>query len=349
MRKLLASILILSIGLLWGCGGSDSGTGDDGGGTPPVRLLVNTSVAAPTMSSPDETVWNSVDSVMVAVSAANTPKVVPGAKIAAVPSEVKVQAIAKNDTLYVRLRWADPTFSAYPHLNTVTTTSPLTFSRDVTAQEDQAFVMFESAVDTFDVWGWQVLRTGGLGLGMGYTYADGALTPDAAGTASLEIPVPNNEPGFTAPIYMSGDTSEFNGYILYLPPSGNTVLFTDPMRVDTTDVGGQLVIDTISYGQSTGWTVGQKLPGYVLDSSVVAAWRTDANRGSILDIRTTDNYSGGIYSLVMKRAMNTGYADDMDLSAADSVRVVVGLFDDQDSFTTGGTHRGFSIPFWVIF
>jgi len=348
MRKLLASILILSIGLLWGCGGDDNGT-DGGGGTPPVRLQVNTSVAAPTMSSPDETVWNSVDSVMVGVSAANTPKVVPGAKIASVPSEVKVQAIALNDTLYVRLRWADPTFSAYPHLDTVTTTSPLTFSRDVTAQEDQAFVMFESAVDTFDVWGWQVLRTGGLGLGMGYTYADLTLTPDAEGTASLETAVPNNEQNFTTPIYMSGDTSEFNGYILYLPPSGNTVRLDDTLRVDTIDVGGQQVFNVIRYDQSTGWTIGQKLPGYVLDSSVVAAWRSDANRGSILDIRTTDNYSGGMYSLVMKRAMNTGYEDDLNMIPLDSVKVVIGLFDNQDSFTTGGTKRGFSIPFWVIF
>jgi hypothetical protein len=301
------------------------------------------------MSSPDETVWNSVDSVMVGVSAANTPKVVPGAKITAVPSEVKVQAIAKNDTLYLRLRWADPTFSAYPHLDTVSNISPLTFERDVLAQEDQAFVMFEDATLGYDVWGWQVLRTGGLGLGKGYTYSDGVLTPDANGTSVLPTASENNEQGFTSPIYMSGDTSEFNGYVLYLPPNGNTVLFSDSMRTDTTDVGGQQVITTVTFGQSTGWSLGQKLPGYVLDSSVVASWRTDVQRGSILDIRTTDSYSGGGYSLVMKRAMNTGYEDDLDMVPLDSVKVVIGLFDNQDSFTTGGTRRGFSAPFWIIF
>jgi len=340
--------------MLWGCG-SDNGT--DGGGddpTPPMRLLVNTSVAAPTLSSPDEAVWSSVDSAMVPVSAANTPKIVPGAKISAVPSEVKVQAIAKDDTLYVRLRWTDATHNSWPNYYYIANpadTFPAIFTRNDLEEEDQAYVLFDGAPGGgYDVWGWQALRTGGAGMGMGYRYNNNILTPDAAGTSSLSVAY--NNP--IANLYISQDTSAFQDYILTLT---DAVHRTDSLRTDTVyidtgqppDTGVDTTVTTVSYGQTHGWTLNQRVPGWLIDDGVGSSQHTDVQRGSILDIRAADNHSGGMYSVVLKRAMNTGYADDLNLVPLDSVKVEIAIFDNQNLFTTGGTKRGVSALFWIIF
>ncbi len=344
MRKLLASGLILSVALLWGCGGNDNGTGGDGGETLQ-RLVANTTVTAPTFSSADETVWNSVDSVMVPVSQTNTPKIVPAGKITSLATEVKVQAIRKNDTLYVRLRWVDDSFDAWPDYYAVTDTTPVKLTRNTVEQEDQAYVMFDGAPGGgYDCWAWKVLRTGGAGMGMGYTYNNYTLTPDAAGSVALPIAT-SNPPDNT---YISKDTSQFHSYILKLT---DIVHLRDSLRVDTVIFGDppETTYATRYFEDTRGWTIDQKVPGYVIDASVGGAAHTDAQRGSLLDIRAVDNYANNQYSLVLKRKMNTGYADDMDLTTVDSVKVEIAIFNNQNLFTTGGTRRGISNPFWIIF
>jgi len=51
----------------------------------------------------------------------------------------------------------------------------------------------------------------------------------------------------------------------------------------------------------------------------------------------------------MVRKLNTGYTDDFDLSTLDSVKVQLGILNNQASFTTGSNNRGFSEEFWLIF
>ena len=89
------------------------------------------------------------------------------------------------------------------------------------------------------------------------------------------------------------------------------------------------------------------MPGWLIDSSFAS--RTDEVRGSRWDIRAVSVYDNDAaqYRVVLCRKLNTGFSDDIDLAAADSVEVKVGIFDNQEAFTPG-SNRGFSDDFWIL-
>jgi hypothetical protein len=103
----------------------------------------------------------------------------------------------------------------------------------------------------------------------------------------------------------------------------------------------------VHWYQTTGWVVDQKIQGWYIDGS--ASDKTEAQRGSRWDIGAYSAYTNNTYSLVMVRKLNTGYNDDFDLSTLDSVKVQLGILNNQESFTTGSSNRGFSEEFWLIF
>ena len=351
MEKLIPVLLLVPLVLWVSCGNKDQGpVGPPGPQTK--RVVADTTVDAPTLASPDEFMWGSVDSVTVPVLQSNQPKIY-APKTASVPSEVQVQAINKAGQLYLRLKWSDPdvdSFRDHFKVDSIKDFSPLPlveFTNEVLppAYEDQAFVLFAGfGANGYDVWNWRVLTTGSARLAEGYTLTSGLLDSDAVGSAG-GAPAIANPASFKQPVYIHKDTSDFTGYVLYTTDTLNLndTLYSiyDPFLHDSMPVQGF---------NTTGWTLGQKVPGWLIDSSFASL--TAAERGSRWDIRAVSVYdSSGTsnqYRVVLSCPLNTGYNDDIDLSVKDSVQVKIGLFDDQIDFGTASSNRGFSDEFCLI-
>ena len=50
-------------------------------------------------------------------------------------------------------------------------------------------------------------------------------------------------------------------------------------------------------------------------------------------------------TVVLKRKLNTTYSEDLVL--VDSVQFRIGLYEDQDKFTLGGSRRGYTDMLWL--
>ena len=352
MKKLIPISVVLLLGLWIGCGDDESINGPEE--PTAVRVIANTTVSAPTLSSADEQVWAGVDSFRVEVAKDNSPKLRPP-EAAAIPPDIYVQAIKKADNLYLRLQWSDSTFNAYPdHYFCTKAISPIEFSHEPLppAYEDQIFVMFDRAPEEgYDVWNWRVLTTGAGGFGRGYTYSDDILVEDAVGTASDSTVADSNPPYNPWPTYAHKDTSDFDYYILY---TTDTLKYTDTLyiNVDTVIYGDppDTIFDTtaITFPLTTGWELNQKVPGWLIDSSFASL--PDSARGSRWDIKAVSVYDDVAleYRVVLCRKLNTTFTDDIDLSAMDSVKVKTGIYDNQEEFGQPSNRRCFIDDFWII-
>ncbi|HWR82133.1 MAG TPA: ethylbenzene dehydrogenase-related protein [Candidatus Deferrimicrobium sp.] len=360
MQKIIPILAILPLALWMACGGDDKGTNGTNG-TKPVRVIADTTVAAPTLSSADEAVWTSVASYKVPVAQGNAPKLSTG-KATAVPPEIQVQSIKKTGNLYLRVRWADPTFDAFPDHYRVDSIrfvlngpDELRSSHRVCpiACEDQAFVLFDGLTGGgYDVWQWSVLSTGAGGLGKGNTFVTN-LSADAKGTAADTSPVTANDQIGWWPTYAHEDTSEFNGYILHWADVVHWSNDTLDTMFDTTVISpSETIFDTffVFFYNTAGWDTlnNQKIPGWIVDSGFAS--QPDDSLGSRWDIRTVSTYDSTVfqYRVVFSGKLNTGYPDDLDLSTKDSVKVKVGVYDNQAEFETASNKRGFSNEFWII-
>ncbi|NOY88861.1 MAG: hypothetical protein GXO93_05655 [FCB group bacterium] len=319
MKKIFPILMLALIFTLNSCSSNDNG----GSGPAPVpKVTANTTVSAPTLSSPDEAVWDSVSTTTLDISGQNVPKrAVP--KPATISSTVIVQAINKNDSLYLRLQWNDNDFSVWRDYYSVYSVEPLNFTWNSWSGEDQLYVMFDGAPGGgWDVWNWRVLTTGTDNLAEGFRYRNDSLIRD---TGTVPVAIPNNPlPGGRNPYYVHDSLSAFHGYILPLNS-----------------------LDT-NYATSTGWTVGQKVPGWIIDPSLKTASVT--RRNSRLDIKAVSNYNTELkkYTVVLARALNTTYDDDLDMSTKNSVTAKIGIFNNQDDFYLGGSNRGFTVNFTLI-
>lgn len=359
MKKLIPILAVLLLGLWIGCGDDESANGPEEPTV--VRVIANTTVSAPTLSSADEQVWAGVDSFRVEVSQANSPKLRPP-EAAAVPPDIYVQAINKAGNLYLRLQWSDTSFNAYPdhfEVETIYTGGALPYVEFTNEfapvpYEDQIFVMFDGLPKGgFDVWNWRVLTTGGAGLGKGYSYTDtlindtlieDTLIEDAVGIAGGSVAVEN--PAVSQqPTYAHMDTSEFHGYILYVDSAVHREEAIDSIWDSQTQDW-----TLIFFPNTTDWDTGQVVPGWLINSSFASL--SDDERGSRWDIKAVSIYDDDAvqYRVVLCRKLNTGFSvdEDIDLSAMDSVKVKVGIYDNQENFKTGSPSRGFSDNFWII-
>jgi len=352
MKKFIPILAVLSLGLWIGCGGDDDGT--NGPPPPPsvVRVIADTTVDAPTLSSADEQVWSSVDSFQVDVLQENAPKPIPPVS-AAIPTEIYVQAIKKADNLYLRLQWSDPTFNAYPdhfEVEEIVTGGFLpyaVFTNQFLAipYEDQLFVMFDSLPDgSYDVWNWCVLTTGGAGLGKGYTYKEQDIEPtaDAIGVAGDSVAIENLATS-GQPDYAHKNTSDFHGYILDVDSAVHREEVLDSLYDDVTQQWYH-----VHFYETTGWDSAQIVPGWLINRNFASL--DDSLRGSQWDIKAVSVYDdvAAQYRVVLCRKLDTDFSDDIDLSDMDSVEVKIGIYDNQREFKTGSPKRGFSDNFWII-
>ncbi len=359
MQKCIPILVLLIIGLIAGCGGDDNGTGN--GDTGPPRVVANTSLGQPpSIDDPNDVRWDSVGTVTIGV-AQGAPKIAPEMS-ATVPPDVKVQAAQLGEFLYLRLKWQDGDHSTWPNYYSVTDTGaetpnlrPIEFTHEQLppAHEDQAFVMFKfPESDDWDVWNWRVLTTGAGRLAEGYRFINNALDRDDDGSKELEVaPInPGDSVTLKHPRYLHKMLSAFEDPIFYITDTVWTRSVVDTL-FDTTvipTVPPDTLFDTVLITplHTRGWTKAQKVPSHLIDSSVAS--ESDDSRGSRWDIRATDAYNNE-YTLVMRRKLNTGYADDLNLLAVDSVQVKIGFLDNQEDLMESTSNRGFSQIFWLIF
>lgn len=342
MKKLIPIVMLLAFGLLFvGCGDDDDG-GTNGNGETTPTLVADTLVTAPAMTAADEAVWDTVDSLVVTV-AQGVPPSSAGALGTAVASEAHVKAIKKNNILYLQMKWADPDHSIWPgYYYVADTAGPLQFARSVLFnEEDQMFALFTTPEnDWWDVWGWSVVSTGAADLARGYRWRNDSLLADT-NTSFPQLEIIDENPGWfivDEPTYCHVDTSEFNGHILFTP---------DSVLHHESDWLYRSPTDSIHWYQTEGWVPDQRIPGVMLD--VVAVGRAGTAQDSRFDIVALADYdsTASLYTLVMARDLNTGFSDDLDLAALDSVEVQLAVFDNLSDFDAGSSRRGISEKFYL--
>ena len=319
-------IFALLIAVIWiGCGGGSTGpNGDD----PPIvtRVVANTSVAEPTLSSPDESMWSSVTATTVNLDRSG-PIAKPLPKAALVPASVSVKAIVKNSKLYMRFEWTDDSLHIWRDHWTLINNSSFNFTRNDIFNEDNFFAMFtKPGQDWYDTWNWRVLTTAPAGLAEGYTFSSGTLTRDAG---SQILSIQNINPfDPNRPKWIHQDKSQFTGPILY-----------KSQTFEPQDIG--------DFG--AGWIPQMKVAGWIIDLSVLE--NLQQNPQSRWDITTASSYDADsdVYKLVMSRALNSGFDDDMNMAGEDSVQVRLGVLDDRDELSQyNSSQQGFSNSFWLI-
>lgn len=328
MKWLTPFAILLAFGLFAGCDDDDDNGTDNGDPTAP-RVVASVVTTEPPIDDPDDAIWDDVDSTTLSVAGTNTPKQ-GTTKQAALPTAMHVQAVVNGQHLYMRVRWADPTNDAYPGHYTVSAVGPpLTFNYVETAEEDQLYVMFQDPLtDDYDVWNWQALRTAGAMVARGMTYEGGELVIDSNATANLPASIENRETNFQLPKWLPRDSSEFQGSVLAVQDG----------------------VERITFDGTGGFSVGDTIPGWLVDTALTGASHTDEQRGSVWDVRTATVYDDAAseYRVLFRGPLASTFDDDIDLAALDSIQVMIGVFDNQDAFNVGGTHRAFSQKFWLI-
>lgn len=336
MHKYLILLFSLLLICFAGCGGDDDGGG--GGGTTTPTITVNSTAGSPDYTDPNDAVWNSVTAVSVDVSGANTPKV-SGRTASSIPTSVAVKMVESNDSLFVQLSWTDPDNDIWPDYFEIDDADPpIGFSYPgQIVYEDQVFVMFDGG-ETFgwDVWNWRSFTTDAGGLAEGMKYTNSIMTTDAGGAA---VATRNNNI-FDEPTYIHRDTSEF---------SNNRFMYLE----DVIQLNSEIWAGTDSAKparNTTGWVLGQRVPGYIIDSALNNDDSiNESRRASRFDIRASSVYSAGAYTIVLAAKLNTGQTDDLNLSTLSTVKMKIGIFDGQEEFSQGSSNRGFTPEITVNF
>jgi len=322
MKRLVQLAIVFALVVWAGCSSNNNGpTGP--GPTPPVRVVANTSVAAPTLSSADEAVWNSVTKVAVDISPSNPPKILPPTSLSA-PDSVTVQAISDGTDLYLRISYRNDSLNLLKNYNYIIGDSTnVNFDSSTFSHEDQLYVMFAGLPNSaWDVWNWRSLETAPAKLAEGYIFRNDSLIRDTGGQ---EVALRNALTG-ARPQWVHNTGPAYHGEILYIEDTSNIAPFL-----------------------TSTWTGGQIVPGYVIDTAVGGRVQIGqpyaSSRWDIFSVYSYNSTTDRL-AVVMKSRLTSTYADDLDL--VDSVKIKVGVFDDQSDFTLSGSRRGFTKEFWLI-
>jgi len=332
----ITSLLVLAL-LIFGCG-KDKPNGPE---TPKLqRIVVTQGTSAPPLNTTVSTVWNAITPTAVDISTSLAPSPAMS-EVMAVSDSVYIQALTFDDSLYLRLTWTDNSHSVWRGAYAVSDTSDSLNSQPVTyfnnpdsigRQEDQLWVLFAGITGgDWDGLNWRALTTDSAFLAEGinlHKATSGAPWDQVIDAGTMEV-VRHNAGLVNKdyPAYFHKDTSSYHGYTLFEDDGLRSQDFF--MR---------------------GWDIGQEVPLYIIDST---KHRLSAvERGSRWDTRTISNYAPPgadrpEYTVVLCRPMNTGYDDDVVL--IDSVKTRIGVFDNQMDINVGGTGRGFTKEFWLVF
>lgn len=322
--KYLTLLLIVIAVVIAGCGGDDEVV-DPGPTTS--RVTAVTATTAPV--TVNHVQWqNATETPIVINSISFTSKISPQNATLVTTDTVGVKAMVFSNTLYVRLDWADATDDRWPRSYYVSQLQDLggdtlvIMTYDTLSQfEDQVMLMVREATDMWDCWNWRRVTTDGGFLAEGMNIESGAFVVDDNDSAAT-VAVDNHVPNF-GPDFMQPDSSlRTDAYLLY---TSNAISWNP---------------------QSGGWALNQRLAGVLIDSSLHSS---SARRGSQWDINAVSTYAGGRHTVVLSRALNTGFADDMVLGSGQTYVARLGVTNNANfSLTVGSTNQGFSPIFNIV-
>lgn len=322
MRRFILSALVLFVAVWAGCSSKDEGNPLAPSPPAPPRVVANDSIASPAMLAADEPVWNFVTKYAVDISTLVSPKL-PAPSSLTAPDSVYVQAIVNTFFIYLRVEFADDSLNLLrDYMETRDIAGNFNIMRF--SQEDQVYVMFSGmANDSWDVWNWRSLTTGSAGLAEGFVFDGNSLIVDAGS----EVVADSNFslPDTLHPIYVDSAGKTFTGQILY------------KWRLDS------FLNHAAEYLQS-----GLVVPGWWVDDSVGYRVSQPGNEQSRWNVFTvhTHNSSTNKTSVVFRRRLYSPYPDDLDL--VDSVKIKIGIYNNQSDFGLAGSRRGFTDEFWLI-
>jgi len=351
MKKyIIFSVFFLAL-VLAGCGDDNGTNGDDNGTEKIPRLVVDTMATAPTLSDANEAVWFTVDSVLVEIGGdpANY-----GQNISLQKQNAVMRAIKKSDTIYIWVRWHDPSGAdLWANYIRKPDSSSSLWEHVTTEGQDMFFILFDNQDNgtegadcatmchpgegmkttgggMADAWRWMSTCTM-PGKMADDIWWDGATPSTDTADATINKYVFRDNDDGNRPRYVHEDTMLYTGVFLYIE-------------------------DTLKYNplEPTRWPTGHRIPGFVTDSSIYGAPdRNDNSRNNVRAIAifdSTGSSTGWTWTVAFARALNTGYNDDVDLSTLDSVQVTVAATNDHPQETFGGpkpAHSG-SKPFYII-
>ena len=317
MRKSAVLIGLLVILLSQGCG-SDKGTNNN---KPPELQSVTaaTGVAAPQMTSVNEAVWNQVPVKALAIKASNVPPSA-SAKPSDLSDSVWVQAINVSGRLYLRLEWSDDSLHMDCEVWKLIDVANFNFSRQ-SGYEDQVYVMFQDSGSVWDTWNWRVLTTAQARKAEDLSWNGDSLLLDSGLTQTAW----DNRAVGSRPTWVHKDQHLFTGQVMYINDTLNS---------------------NVAVAGRHNWTVGQTVPGWIIDTTVNKPTWTHESRWDV-DAIYTYNAETDRYVVVMARDL-AGSSDDLDMSDMARVRTKIGILDNLRSLTVGSNHRGFTADFWLV-
>lgn len=328
MKKILCTLLLLPIVLLFACSSDDDESTNPTITTP--RLVAATGTKPNSAGSPNDAAWTPVNGLNITLNASGSlAKPYATTMSASAATTINVKALVADDTLFMRFEWADDSQHVWRDAWTLSNLSGYNFTQNMVGfNEDQLFVMF-TAVDSnwADVWNWRALTTEGGRLAEGYNYANGQLARDAGGQKLADENITRPIYDEHRPRWVHQTQSAFTGFFLYL---------------SETDSTNGLVFDD-------NWQVGMTVPGYVIDDAVPGrVFNTPESRW---DTWTAAFYDADAdkYQLALAHGMNNGFADDLDFTALDSVKIKIVVQDNRDELSaTNSSQQSSSNDFWLI-
>jgi hypothetical protein len=107
------------------------------------------------------------------------------------------------------------------------------------------------------------------------------------------------------------------------------------------------VAEAVEMAHGAGWEIGQRVPGWLIDDELHLPQNVEA-RGSRFEIGAVSDYNpvSQRYTVVLWRALDTGDAIDLDMSAYPTLNLRLGITDNTDFvFGQGDSRQGFSVAF----
>lgn len=332
MKTLMAILLLVPLCILIACNGDDGGTGPEPEPDPTVTSVWASS--APSMTDPNDAVWNSATETMIDLPNSSLSTSVPVAPSAAAAAAdvIGVKSLLHGDRLYLRLSWHDDTRDTWKGAWQVTQVNPDGTAFNVTqwdtsvVNEDRLMVLFENeADDNWDVWQWRALTTGAVRLAEGASLSGATLTIDAGNIDYYDF---NVDHGDSKPTFLHEDSAEFVGSVMWVQ---------DTIRWTSID-GGH------------GWTTDQYIPYYMFDTTTAWGSAYEAARGSRWDLQSIFTYENGGYVVVLSGPIASTANDDLAFTGLDKVTLRVGVADNEYFRMTGGSSdQAFSDDFVLDF
>lgn len=336
-------LIVVCFALIFGCSSDDGGGGTGPTPIPIPRLVVETH-QDPGLASVNGDVWDSIDAVTVPLGT-DADYNAGVSTISSLNASMKALQTASN--LYIRVSWADSDkdtrfgeyrsrwFSNRNQWEAVDTT--------LFSNEDRFYILFDQggtngadcmtmchsvangsgrkfygeAGDDADVWHWKATRTGLAGFADDMLLTTSTVAPDAQEASNDSLYFRNwNFMGH--PQFMHSDSTDYAGDVLL---EGDYTVFDN----DLTWVTG-LPNDSIS----------KYVPGFYHN-------HLSGADGSRWDVNVVQEHDGSNWTVVFRRALNTGDADDINLTAVDSVSISIATGDN-----SGMKHWG-AEPFYMVF